>query len=884
MISGRSTPPAPGRTASLLHAWIRLLSGLVPTGARREWAAEWHAEIDWDTGPRLVLAARCLGAGTHAVWMRSQRWSLDMLLHDLRHAARLLARRPAFTALAVCTLALGIGSNTAMFGVVYGVLLRPLPYREPARLVQLWETNPLRNWTQATIAPANFLDWQARNRVFEDMAWYMGSDTNEAGVSNYTLTDGATAERVRGLVVSPNFFRVLGVAPALGRDFRDNEAVPGQQRVLVLSHGFWQRRFGSDRSLVGRNIQMGPRHYLVAGIMPPAFRFGAAPVDFWAPLAYRPEQYRTLRQPHFLRGLARLKPGVPVERAQAEMNGIAAALEREYPQTNTKMGVGLGPLTDWFVGRVRLALLVFLGAVGCLLLIACANVANLMLSQAVGRVREMAIRSALGAERLRLVKQMLTESLLLSLAGGALGVGVAFAGVRLFVSIAPPDLPRLDDVRVDGWVLAFTAGLTVCTALLFGLVPALHAARANSAHALAHGARGGSSRGRSARRALVIAEVALAFVLAVGAGLLMRSFIRLQDVYPGFDPAGILTASVSLPAQYDDDTKARRFFEQAVDRLRAVPGIVAAGASTRIALDGYMWTGDLGIEGRPEVWGRELRHKWIVPGYFEAMGLRLLAGRSFLPTDDEKAPVVVVVNETLAKEYFPAGSPVGRRVTFTKPGQPPQWVSVIGVVSDEKQDGLDVPVNAEVYETHLQKADTDMTFVARCAGSPSGFVPQLRQAIASVDPTVAVFNVKTMNERMADAVARQRLAVWLFTFFGVAALVLAGVGVAAVVAFLARSRSREIGVRVALGASAANVLGMILRDGLRSVGAGLAIGAALAALLSRTIGTLLFQTSASDPAVFAGVGAFILVVSLAAAFLPARLALRVDPAQVLRAE
>ena len=629
---------------------------------------------------------------------------------------------------------------------------------------------------------------------------------------------------------------------------------------------------------------MGPRQFLVAGIMPPSFRFGAAPVDFWAPLAYQPEEYRMLRQPHFLRGLARLKPGVTVERAQAEMNTIAGALEQDYPQTNTKMGVGLGALSDWFVGRVRLALLVFLGAVGCLLLIACANVANLMLSQAVGRVREMAIRSALGAERMRLVKQMLTESLLLSLAGGVLGVAVALVGVRIFVAMSPPDLPRLDDVRVDGWVLAFTAALTIATALVFGLVPALHAARANSADALSMSARTGSSRGRSIRRALVTAEVALAFVLAVGAGLMMRSFVRLQEVNPGFDPSGILTATVSLPAQYHDDAKTRQFFEHAVERIRAIPGVRAAGASTRIALDGYMWTGDMGIEGRPEVWARELRHKWIVPGYFEAMGLRLISGRSFAPTDDEKAPLVAVLNDTLARQYFPGESPVGRRITFTKPGQPPKWVAVIGVVSDEKQDGLDAPVVGEVYETHLQKADSDMTLVARCSGDPAAFAPQLRQALASVDPKVALFNVKTMQERMADGVARQRLAVWLFTFFGAAALLLAGVGVAAVVAFLVRSRWREIGVRLALGATHADVLRMLLGEGMRSVLGGLLLGLALAAALSRVMASLVFETSVSDPVTFVGVAAFILFVSLVAGYLPARIALRVDPSHVLRSE
>jgi putative ABC transport system permease protein len=878
------TSPAGDRLRRLLHAWITSLSVLAPSGVRRGWEAEWRAEIEWHAGSRLALAARCVGAPTHALWLRFQNWSLEMFLHDLRHAARLLVGRPAFTALAAGTLALGIGANTAIFSVVYGVLLKPLPYRAPAQLVQLWETNPLRNWTQATIAPANFLDWQARNRVFADMAWYMGSDTNEAGVSNYTLTDGAVAERVRGLVVSPNFFRVLGVTPLVGRDFRADEAVPGQHRVLLLSHGFWQRRYAADPKVVGRTIDMGPRQYLVAGIMPASFRFGAAPVDFWAPLAYKPEQYRELRQPHFLRGIARLRPGVTVERARAEMNTIAAALEQEYPQTNRKMGVGLGPLDDWFVGRVRLALLVFLGAVGCLLLIACANVANLMLSQAVGRVREMAIRSALGAERARLVKQMLTESLLLSLAGGALGVLVAWFGVRLFVAASPQNLPRLAEVQVDGWVLAFTAALTLATALLFGLVPALHAGRTESAEALTTSARSGHARGRSMRLMLVTAEVALAFVLAAGAGLMLHSFVRLQDVSPGFDPSAVLTASVSLPAQYDDDAKTRQFFGQAVERIRAIPGVTAAGASTRIALDGYAWTGDLGIEGRPDVWGRELRHKWIVPGYFEAMGLRLLAGRSLRPIDDDRAPRTAVINETLARQYFPGGSPVGTRVTFTKPGQAPKWVLVVGVVSDEKQDGLDAPVAPEVYQSYLQETDSEMTLVARCAGDPTSFAPRLREAVASVDPKVALYDVKPMIERMADAVARQRLAAWLFAFFGGAALLLAGVGVAGIVAFLVRSRWREIGIRVALGASAGTILRLLLRDGLGAVGAGLAIGGALAAALSRVVSSLLFETSANDPTILAGVAGVILLAALLAGYLPARVALRMNASQVLRAE
>jgi putative ABC transport system permease protein len=629
---------------------------------------------------------------------------------------------------------------------------------------------------------------------------------------------------------------------------------------------------------------MGPRQYLVAGIMPASFRFGAVAVDFWAPFAYQPEQFREVRQAHYLRAVARLRPGVTLEAARADMTAIASALEREYPNTNTKMGVGLGPLDDWFVGDVRVALLVFLGAVGCLLLIACANVTNLMLSRAIGRTREMAIRTALGAARLRLIRQLLTESLLLSLAGGALGTAVAVWGVRAFAALAPPNLPRLADVHVDGWVLAFTAALTCATALLFGLAPALHVARTEASEALYAGTRGGGARGRFSRRALVVGEVALAFVLVVGAALLGRSFVRLQHVNPGFDPTNVLTAAISLPGQYDTDTKAQQFYERAIQKVRAIPLVHAAGASTRIALDGYLWTGDLVIEGRPEVWGRELRHKAIVPGYFETMGLPLLSGRSFTSFDDEKAPRVAVVNQVLARVYFPGEDPVGRRISFTKPGRPPKWVTIIGVVGNEKQDGLDAPVHEEVYATHLQEADTDMTLVIRCATDPAVVAPLVRRAVAEVDDKVALYNVKTMEERLSDAVARQRLNVWLFLFFGCTALTLAAIGVGGVVAFSVASRTKEIGVRVALGATRGEVLRLVVGDGMRLAAAGLILGLGLALVGVRALSTLLFQTSVTDPLTFVTVAAFLLGVALLAGYLPARTALRVEPVRVLRME
>ncbi|HYI85858.1 MAG TPA: ABC transporter permease, partial [Burkholderiales bacterium] len=660
---------------------------------------------------RVRLTVAAFGALVHACWLRKQDWSPTLVLNELKMAARALARRPGFTVAAVLTLALGIGANTAIFSVVYGVLLRPLSFRDPDRLVQLWETNPLRGWTEANVAPANLIDWRARNRVFEDIGFYMGSDTREGGPSIYTLErDGA--RQIRGLLVSVNLFDLLGVAPTLGRTFSPDMATPGNHRVVMLSHALWQQSFGGDPSIAGRKIEMGGASYEVAGVMPAWFRIGTTSVDLWAPLAV-PPQWTTLRRPHFLRAIARLKPDVTVEQARGEIVRIMTDLEREYPDTNTQMSAGLGPLRDWFVGNSRRPLLVLLGAVGFVLLIACANVGSLVLARGASQGRELAIRTALGASRFRIARQLMGESVLIAAAGSALGLALAWVAVQGLLFMAPADLPRLQDVGLDWPVLLFTAGIGGVAVFLFGLAPALWASRLS----VAHGSRTTAGYATT-RRALIVAEVALAVVLLAGAGLMMRSLLVLERVNPGFNAFGLLTGQIALPGiRYDTEQKQQQFFEQVLDRARALPGVSAAGASRLLPLSGFDWTSDLFVEGREGSQLRELRHMTVTPGYFETIGLPLIAGRTYTRADDARAMPVIVVNETLARRAFPGENPIGRRITASRAAQP-VWRTIIGVVGDEKQDALNEPTEPEIYWSHLQSADTRMAIVLRTSGDP----------------------------------------------------------------------------------------------------------------------------------------------------------------------
>ena len=873
-----------------LAPWlVRRAAAIVPQAWRADWRREWEAELVYrarmldargllTNRARIRLTFAALGALVHACWLRQQDWSPSMMLQELRVAVRALARRPGFTVAAVLTLALGIGATTAIFSVVYGVLLRPLPFKDPQRLVQLWETNPLREWTEATIAPSNLMDWESRNRVFEEMGYYMGSDTREGGTSAATLNHG-DARRLRGMNVSVNLFDVLGVAPVLGRSFAPEERQPGRHQVVILSHSLWRQAFGGDPAIVGRRVDIEGLPYEVVGVMPDWFRIGSTPVDIWAPIPVDPVEWSTVRRAHYLRAIARLRDGVTIEQARDEMSRIARDLEREYPDTNTQMGVGLGPLRDWFVGGARRPLLVLLGAVGFVLLIACANVGSLVLARGASRVRELAIRTALGASRFRIARQLMAESLTIAIAGSVLGYGLAWLAVKGLLRMAPADFPRMHDVGLDLPVLVFTVTAGCLAAVLFGLLPAMWASRIQIGH-------GGRTTGGHAamRRALIVAEVALAVVLLAGAGLMLRSLIGLQRVNPGFDASGLLTGEVSLPRlRYDTGEKQRQFFEQVLDRVRALPGTTAAGAATVLPLAGYDWTGDLFIEGREGNQLDGLRHKTITPGYLETLGLRIAAGRSYAPADDARAMPVILVNQALARRAFLDEDPVGRRIAFSRSPRA-VWRTIIGVVSDEKQDALSEPTEPEVYWSHLQSAESRMAIVLRTSGEPSALASGLREAIGSVDPQVVVADIAPMDALIARSVARERFSATLVSVFGAAALLLAAVGIYGLAAFLVTSRTREFGVRLALGASRAGIFGLVLRQNLGLAALGMACGMALVLSLSRVVGSLLYGIGPRDPLTLAGSAIVLLAAAVAASLIPARRAVRIDPATALRAE
>ena len=878
---------------TLCRLLIRFGRAIVPIACRDDWTREWQAELYYRSeslspggarSGRLDLVVRCAGALVHAAWLRKEEWSFVVLLQDLRYAARSLRARPGFAVVCTLILTLGIGANAAVFSVIQGVLLAPLPYRDPDRLVQIWETNPLRDWTDATVAPANLIDWRERNHSFEDIAYYLGADGKGPHINDATLTGTGVPERIRAMTVSGNFFDVLAVEPRVGRTLHVGDARISDTPVVVLSEGFWQRRFGGDPSVIGRRVDIDGVSTEIAGVMPSRFHVPGADVDIWEPHRMSEENQRRMRRAHWFRTIGRLKAGVSLEQARADLSRIASDLEESYPGTNTKMGVGLGPLHDWFVGDVRPAMALLMGAVTLVLLITCTNVASLLVARAIGRRREIAIRVALGAGRMRLVRQLLTESLLLASVAGALGILLAQGALMPLRSIGPSGIPRLQHVAIDGWVLLFVFAIVIVTGLFFGLAPAWQSARATAAESLKTGTRGTAGDGTRLRRVLIVGEVALSVMLLAGAGLLVRSFARLQAVDPGVDVSRTLSFRISLPQRYDSDAKAAAFFSDAIERLQAIAGVRAAGATVRLPLEGRSWTGDLFIEGRPDVRGRELRHKAVTPGYFEAVGLPLLLGRDFGTADTATAQPVIIVNHALADKYFGGADPVGRRIAFSEPSDRTTWLTIVGVIADEKQDALNAEVQPEVYAPHTQDTREAMAIVVRTAIDPASLLPSIRREIAAVDPAVALYEVRTMEQVVWASLAEERFSTLLLSGFAAMALVLAAVGLYGIVAFMVTERTREIGLRLALGADRSDVLRMVVWSGIRLVAAGVVAGLIAAILLSRTLQGFLFETPATDPVVLAGVAITLVFAGLCASYLPAWRASRVDPAVSLRVD
>jgi putative ABC transport system permease protein len=874
---------------------LRVFAPLVPRWRRDEWLREWQAEI-WTAVHRPgssrapssgALVGRTLGAAFHALWLRQRHWMIDMLRQDLSYAWRMLRRTPAFTTVAVLTLALGIGATTAMFSLVHTVLIAPLPFADPDRLVQVWEDNADRGWVRQTCAPANYREWKRDASAFAGLSAYMGSDTKDAGLLNLALTGAGEPERVQAVRIAVDFFDVLGVAPALGRGFTGEAEWTGNDRVVVLSHGFWTRRFGADPALVGRTIVLDGVPREVRGVMPDGFAFPRADLDLWIPFTFAEKDLPSLRRPHMLRVVGRLKPEATLSDAQGQLDVIAERLERDFPDTNTHMRAGAGPLHDWTVGDQRTALLLLFAVVAAVLLIACANIANLVLARTLDRQRELAIRLALGATRLRVVRQVATECLVLAAAGGLAGCALAYALVRGVVLAAPPGIPRLDEVRVDPAALLFVVAVAVASAAIVGVLPALQGSTPRLGEWLKPAGRRGSSGSSASARTrglLVTGEVAVSVVLLLGAVLLSRSLFAMLRVDPGFDATNVLTFEIALPnGSYAAGEPVSRGHDAIHARLAALPGVISVGATRRLPLTGYAWTGDMSIRGRaPDDFGVEIRHKEITPSFFETVKTPIVRGRGFVNGD--RGTRVVLVNESLARRYFAGADPIGHELSFDRPGAGGAWYTIVGIVADHKQDGLHRPVLPEMYEPAYQRPQRTLRYVMRTASDPLALVPAVRAAVHEVDPQLPVARVGLLSSVIADATHAPRLASGLVAAFAATGLLLVSLGIYGMLAFVAARMSGEIGVRVALGAQRRDILRLVTVRGLWTVGTGLALGVVAALVSARAISAFLFGVSPDDPVSYAIVVFLLAAVAAAASAVPIRRATAVDPAVSLRAE
>jgi predicted permease len=802
---------------------------------------------------------------------------VDELLQDLRYAVRSLRGSPGFTATALLTLALGIGGNSAIFSVVRGVLLEPLPFHEPDRLLRVYHANPGNGILRGAMSEPDFLDMQESSRLSQSMGAYFFAD----GLSGLDLTGSGDPERLSAALVTSGFFETLGTRALLGRTLLFDDHVEGRNRKVVLSHGLWARRFGSDRSLVGQSITLNGNPYEIAGIMPAAFTYPAEQsLDVWIPLSnFGPDQIGRVRGAHFLSVVARLKPGVSQSQLRVELSGFAVTLERTYPDNPGWTAVSTLGIRESMLGQVQRPLLVLMVAVAMLLLIACVNIASLLLARANARQRELAVRAALGAGRGRIARQLLTESLVLALGGGLLGVAVAIAAARVLGTSGVSDLPRAPGIGLNGAVLAFTLGVSVLAGVLFGLAPTLRASRGLE-RSLRTGARGSvGGAGRRVRSGLVIVEVALAVILVVGAGLATKSFARLLSVNPGFRAYDGLVITMSIPGFFETREARLDYYVRVLDAIRAVPGVQAAGSIRDLPMLGRGESLRPEIPGRPTPSGGNPSVQWhhVSTDYFKAMGIPLLTGRTHELSDRADTPPVVVVNEEMARRNWPGEDAVGKVVLIGR-----TEMRVIGVVGNVRQNGLAEPVEPAMYIHALQNFRVRMTIVARTSGNPLSYAAAVRNAIWQLEPTQTITSVTTLSAVLGHSVARYRLLAWLLAVFGFTGLVLGALGIFGVLAHAVNQRRQEIGVRAALGASPRAVLVMVVRHGMMLALGGVAIGVSGAALLTRFMQTVLYGIEPSDPLTFAQVAVVLMATALLASWLPARRALAIDPVTALR--
>jgi putative ABC transport system permease protein len=810
---------------------------------------------------------------------------IDDVIADVRFSIRSLMRSPALAAATIITLALAIGANTAIYSAVRAVILKPLPYREPERLVAIWETNPEFKWTHAEAAPANLLDWRERVSAFADIGGYFSFQTPA------TLTGRGEARVVSHLQVTGNFFDVLGVRALHGRVMRFEETWAGPSRPVLLSHRAWRTQFSSDTAIIGRTIVLNGAEKEVVGILPADFVLPGFDVDFFSNVAFNSANRGapSFRRAHYIRAVARLKPGVSQEQANAAFQPVVMSLQTEFPATNRVMGAEMGPLHADLVGETRTPLLVMFAAVGLLLLIACANVANLLVVRAAGREREAAVRLALGAGSGHLVRRALTESAVLAAAGGALGLVLGWWGTRALVALQPKGLLPVTDVGVSWNVLGYVALATMGSALLFGAGPAIWAARRAPADVLKDEGRAASRshRARQIGNALLVGQVALALTLTLGAGLLVRSYANLQRVESGFDGGGVLTAKISIPPRpYDSTSKVIAFFEDLQRRVSALPGVIAAGYGSKVPLGDQLWSSQFSAQGRdlanPEA---QIMHRAVFGDYNGAMRPRLLAGRFLEATDNATSEPVVVVNQSLARKFFGNESPIGTRITYTRtPDSTSVWRTIVGVIGDERQTSLAKDPEPEVFEPLPQEFRRQMVLVARTNGDPSLLAGPVRGALGEMDPMLAFSEMRTMADVRRAALAQSRFVMTLLIGFSCVGVVLAIVGVYGVVAQLARQRTREIGIRLALGAEKGAVQWLVVRHGLGLAAIGVAAGVVLTRFSSGAIEGLLFQVTAGDLYTYVAVPAMLLVTTAIACWIPAARAARTDLTEVMRAD